>query len=49
MDESYITAILDAAPPGLTRAEFAALCKPDINAGYRAEVEEATRRYFGGN
>ena len=25
---------------------FAARCQPDINAGYRAEVEEAFRRSF---
>lgn len=53
MDESYIAEILDAVGKlaaikrrKLTAAEFDQDCKPDVNAGYRVEVQEAKRRYF---
>jgi hypothetical protein len=46
MDESYVTEILRAMPSELTPEAFMARAKPDINAGYGAEVEEAFGRRF---
>lgn len=48
MDESYIAEILEAARKSYigTKAEFDEMTRPDINAGYRREVEEAKRRHF---
>jgi hypothetical protein len=44
--EDYVREILHDMPAGLNRQQFRARCIPDINAGYRAEVVEAERRYF---
>ena len=41
----YVKEILTAMPKGLTQEEFLAKCRPDINAGYRLEVEQAWRQY----
>lgn len=43
--EAYVWEILDDLPHGLTRSAFKARMIPHINAGYRAEVEEAEKRY----
>ena len=48
-DESYVREILDEAdsrPQPLSRDDFYRLFRPDTAAGYMAEVEEASRRYF---
>lgn len=44
--EDYVAEILAAARAGMTADQFKAFCQPDINAGFRAEAEEAQRRYF---
>lgn len=48
MDESYIKEILEhvAKTKPKNADEFLALCRLDINQGYRAEVIEACKRYF---
>jgi hypothetical protein len=47
LNEAHVRQILDAATgrPRMTRAEFEAFCRQNINAGW-AEVETAKRRYF---
>lgn len=49
-DESYVIEILAAAQklPPMTRDEFARFTAADLQAGYAAEVAEASRRYFKG-
>lgn len=44
--DNYVSEILAAARPGMTRAEFNSMTKLDVNAGYHAQVAEAERRYF---
>jgi hypothetical protein len=44
--EEYIQQILDSARPGMSREQFQAHCRPDRNAGYVVESDEAERRYF---
>lgn len=44
--DSYVSEILAAAQPGMTRAEFDSMTRLDVNAGYHAQVAEAERRYF---
>ena len=48
IDETYVEEILAAAEKQapMTAPEFEAFCRRDINAGYRAEVAAASRRYF---
>jgi hypothetical protein len=46
IDENYVQEILEEIPAGITREQFRKYCQPDINGGYRAEVDEAERRYF---
>jgi hypothetical protein len=49
LNEEYVREILDGAQKRdqrLSRDEFYAMCRPDIAAGYRAEVDEAASRYF---
>jgi hypothetical protein len=46
--ESYVRAILDqaAGQQGMSRDEFYRLFRGHITAGFRAEVDEASHRYF---
>jgi hypothetical protein len=48
IDEAYVRELLAAAEKQapMTPREFEAFCRRDINAGYRAEVAAASRRYF---
>jgi hypothetical protein len=48
-NEEYVREILDGAKKldrRLSRDEFYRICRPDVAAGYRAEVDEAASRYF---
>jgi hypothetical protein len=47
-DEAYVHELLEAAKrwPRMSRREFQAFCRLDLNARYETEVEEAERRYF---
>jgi len=45
MNTEYVSEILDKVPVGLTRVGFSGFCESDVNAGYRAEVDEAWKRY----
>lgn len=49
-DEEYVQEILAEAAKRktMTPAEFTKFCRLDWNAGWRDEVREAGRRYFGG-
>ncbi len=42
VDQSYVREILEHTS-AVTRETFYRDCQPDINAGYRAEVDEAWR------
>ena len=49
VNEAYVKGILDDVVAGsqrLSRDDFYAACRRDIYSGYRAEVDEAARRYF---
>ena len=49
MNEAYVKGILDdvvADSKRLSRDDFYSACRRDIYKGYRAEVDEAARRYF---
>jgi len=49
INEAYVKGILDnvvADSRRLSRDDFYAACRRDIYRGYRAEVDEAARRYF---
>ena len=49
INEAYVKGILDDAiadSKRLSRDDFYAVCRQDIYRGYRAEVDEAARRYF---
>ena len=49
MNEAYVKGILDelaAESKPFSRDDFYATCRQDIYKGYRAEVDEAARRYF---
>ncbi len=49
INETYVKGILDDVAPDsarLSRDDFYAACRRDIYIGYRAEVDEAARRYF---
>jgi hypothetical protein len=48
--ENYVKDILAVAAQQKPKSEaaFNAMCQLDINAGYRDEVAEARRRWFGG-
>lgn len=47
MDEDFVKEILADARPGMSPAQFAEFTRRDVNAGYKTEVDEAERRYFG--
>jgi hypothetical protein len=46
--ERYVRAILDQTTghPSMSRDDFYSLFRGHIAAGFRAEVDEASRRYF---
>jgi hypothetical protein len=49
INEAYVNGILDdvvADSKRLSRDDFYVACRQDIYRGYRAEVDEAARRYF---
>ena len=49
INEAYVKGILDDVVVGskrLSRDDFYAAYRRDIHQGYRAEVDEAARRYF---
>ena len=49
INEAYVKGILDdvvADSKRLSRDDFYTACRRDIYRGYRAEVDEAARRYF---
>jgi hypothetical protein len=49
INKAYVKGILDDAVADskrLSRDDFYGACRKDIYRGYRAEVDEAARRYF---
>ncbi len=48
-NEEYIEELLAdiMKRPPVSREDFRQRCVADLNAGYRVEVDEAERRYFG--
>jgi hypothetical protein len=49
INEAYVKGILDdvvVESRRMSRDDFYSACRRDIHRGYRAEVDEAARRYF---